>query len=393
MTLPSRLGFGIFLAPFHAPFDNPTLALQRDLELLQWLDYLGYDVAWIGEHHSCGWETIASPEIFIAAAAERTKRIRLGTGVIPLPYHHPLIVANRMVLLDHLTRGRIALGVGPGALNSDGHMLGLDHQTVRARMEESLDVIMRLLTEKEPFSHKSDWFELVDGHLQLRPYTQPHFEVAVASAQSPTGMKLAGKHGATPLSLTFARSPGGFYHNSLRDLWNIAEETAAHYGHEMKREKWGLVQHVFLAESRKEAMEIARHTSGLLQREYFENTIGMAPSDGPSDKIIDRMVAEGTWCIGTPDDLVESIHRLDDMSGGFGTFILLATEVGTREQMLHSYELIARYVMPKFQGSLDSLQLSQRFFSGIKGQLASERERAQELAGKQYQEVSAGWRS
>ena len=63
MALPSRLGFGIFLAPFHAPFDNPTLALQRDLELLEWLDYLGYDMAWIGEHHSCGWETIASPAL------------------------------------------------------------------------------------------------------------------------------------------------------------------------------------------------------------------------------------------------------------------------------------------------------------------------------------------
>jgi limonene 1,2-monooxygenase len=145
MALPPRLRFGVFLAPFHAPFDNPTLALERDLELLEWLDRLGYDEAWIGEHHSCGWETIASPEIFIANAAPRTRHIRLGTGVIPLPYHHPLIVADRMVLLDHLTRGRTALGVGPGALNSDGHMLGIDHQTVRRRMQESLDVIMRLL--------------------------------------------------------------------------------------------------------------------------------------------------------------------------------------------------------------------------------------------------------
>ncbi len=389
MALPLRLGFGIFLAPFHAPFDNPTLALQRDLELLEWLDYLGYDVAWIGEHHSCGWETIASPEIFIAAAAERTRRIRLGTGVIPLPYHHPLIVANRMILLDHLTRGRIALGVGPGALNSDGHMLGIDHQTVRRRMEESLDVIMRLLTESEPFSHKSDWFEIVDGHLHLRPFTSPHFEIAVASAQSPIGMQLAGKHGATPLTLTFARSPGGFLHNSLKDLWKIGEETAAHYGQELRRENWGLVMHAFLADTRKEAMDIARHTSGLLQREYFEKTIGMTPSDGPSDGIIDRMVEDGIWCIGTPDDLVDAIHRLDDMSGGFGSLILLATEVGTREQVMHSYELIARYVMPKFQGSLDSLTQSQDFFRGIRASLADERERALSLAGKDYEQARA----
>ena len=75
MTLPARLKFGIFMAPFHPLGEDPTLALERDLELLQWLDYLDFDEAWIGEHHSAGWETIASPELFIATAAERTKHL------------------------------------------------------------------------------------------------------------------------------------------------------------------------------------------------------------------------------------------------------------------------------------------------------------------------------
>ena len=108
-----RLRFGIFMAPFHPAGENPTLALQRDLELVEHLDRLGYDEAWIGEHHSAGSEIIASPEIFIAAAAERTRHIRLGTGVVSLSYHNPLWVTERMVLLDHLTRGRVMLGVGP----------------------------------------------------------------------------------------------------------------------------------------------------------------------------------------------------------------------------------------------------------------------------------------
>jgi len=388
MTLPERLGFGIFLAPFHAPFDNPTLALERDLELIEFLDYLDFDMAWIGEHHSCGWETIASPDIFIAAAAERTKHIRLGTGVIPLPYHHPLIVANRMIQLDHMTRGRVAMGIGPGALNSDGHMLGIDHSLVRERMEESLDIIIRLLTEPDPFTYKSDWFELVDGHVQLQPYTKPYFEIASASAQSPTGMKLAGKHGLTPLSLTFARSPGGFYHNTLKELWEVAAETGEKYGNKMDRSKWGLVMHVFLADTRKEAIEIARHTSGLLMREYFEKTLGMAPTEGPSDKIIDKMVEDKVWCIGTPDDLIEMIYRLDDESGGFGSLILLATEVGTKEQVNHSYELIARYVMPQFQGTTSSLQMSQQFFAELKDEMADQREKALDKAGKDYKTQS-----
>src|SRR5664279_4365377 len=79
---------GIFLAPFHSLAENPILALERDMELLQHLDALNYNEAWIGEHHSGGFEIISSPELFIAAAAERTRHIRLGTGVVSLPYHN-----------------------------------------------------------------------------------------------------------------------------------------------------------------------------------------------------------------------------------------------------------------------------------------------------------------
>src|SRR5205823_10499316 len=172
MTLPARMKFGIFMAPFHHPGDNPTLALERDLELLQWLDHLGFDEAWIGEHHSAGWETIASPEIFLAVAAERTKHIRLGTGVVSLPYHHPFMVAERMVLLDHLTRGRAMFGVGPGALVSDADTLGIPPSQLRPRMDEALGIIMRLFTETEPITYKCDWFELNEAQLQIRPYTK-----------------------------------------------------------------------------------------------------------------------------------------------------------------------------------------------------------------------------
>ena len=135
------LRFGIFLAPFHRLGDNPTLGLQRDLELIQWLDQLGFDEAWIGEHHSGGWETIASPEIFIAAAAERTRHIMLGSGVTSLPYHHPFLVAQRFVQLDHMTRGRAMLGCGPGALVSDAYMMGIDADQQRRRMDESLGAL------------------------------------------------------------------------------------------------------------------------------------------------------------------------------------------------------------------------------------------------------------
>ena len=176
MALPERMKFGIFMGPFHRVGENPTLAIDRDLELVQWLDNLGYDEAWIGEHHSAGWETISSPELFLAVAADRTKHIKLGTGVISLPYHHPFMVANRMVQLDHMSHGRVMMGVGPGALPGDAYMLGIEPTVQRQRMDEALGVVLRLMTETEPITVKSDWFELNEALLQLRPY-QNHIHI------------------------------------------------------------------------------------------------------------------------------------------------------------------------------------------------------------------------
>src|SRR4029450_4539340 len=126
MTQRQKLKAGIFLAPFHPVDEDPTLAIRRDIELIEWLDHLGFEEAWIGEHHSAGYEIIAAPELFIAAAAERTRHIKLGTGVSSLPYHHPLMLADRINQLDHMTRGRAMFGMGPGALPSDAFMMGID---------------------------------------------------------------------------------------------------------------------------------------------------------------------------------------------------------------------------------------------------------------------------
>jgi limonene 1,2-monooxygenase len=394
MTLPARMKFGIFMAPFHPLGEDPTLAMDRDLELMQWLDYLGFDEAWIGEHHSAGWETISSPEVFIAAAAERTKNLQLGTGVVSLPYHHPLMVANRMIQLDHMTKGRAMFGVGPGALGSDAYMMGIDPLAQRRRMDESLGVIMRLFTETEPLSYESDWFVLREAMVHLRPYTQPHMPVAVAAAQSPVGMQLAGKYGTGVLSVSVIRDPGTA--PNLKKYWQIAEETAAEHGHTVHRENWRLVVAVHLAESRKEAIAQARVKAGRFQREYFEQTIGLpAVFDGPADKIVDAMVDRGAWCVGTPDDLIAHIKRLDEESGGFGGFLLQANEWGTREQVLHSYELLARYVKPHFQGSLANLQHSARWTTGKRDELIAHRTQAIEKAKRDYVEHSsvAGQRS
>ena len=342
----TNLRSGIFLAPFHDLSENPILALERDMELLQHLDALNYHEAWIGEHHSGGFEIVASPELFIAGAAERTKHIRLGTGVVSLPYHNPFILADRMVQLDYQTRGRAMMGVGPGSLVHDAKKIGIEPEDQRRRMNESLDVIMELF-RGDTVTRKTDWFDLRDARLQLPPYTRPRMEMAVAAAKSPAGALAAGRHGLGMLSIGGTSGDALTHH---ANNWDLYATTARKNGHVPDRRNWRLVTLMHIAETREQARENVRH--GLDKFcDYFRDvaTFPIVPGD-----ITDRyqyMIDSGSACIGTPDDAIAFIERLLKGSGGFGVIMELAQNWADWGQTKRHYELMARYVHPHFQSS------------------------------------------
>jgi len=334
---------GIFLAPFHPVDEDPTLALRRDLELVEFLDRVGYDEAWIGEHHSAGYEIIASPELFIAAAAERTQRIKLGTGVISLPYHNPLMVADRMIQLDHMTRGRAMFGVGPGLLPSDAHMLGIPVAKQRDRMVESLEVILRLLAG-ETVTAKTEWFELRDARCQLRPFTRPRPHVAVASTVTPSGGRAAGRYGLGMLCVA-STQPDGF--DALGINWKVACDFAAERGAQMDRADLRLVAPVHIAATREQARKNVQF--GIEKWAAYFNRISPAGfgNPAPSGDLVDGLVESGRAVIGTPDDAVALLERLEKKTGGFGAFLQLAHNWADFETTKKSYELFARYVTPR----------------------------------------------
>jgi limonene 1,2-monooxygenase len=356
----SRLGFGAFLAPHHPIGEHPTLQLRRDLDFAEHLDNLGYDEFWCGEHHSTGWEVIASPEMFLAAAGERTHRIRLGTGVVSLPYHHPFNVAQRIVQLDHMTGGRVIFGSGPGALPSDAYMLGIDPMVQRDRQDEAIGVIRRLLRGEERFSHESDWFTLRDARLQLLPL-QEDLPFAVASMISPSGMTLAGKHGTGVLSIG-SMSTAGLAALPLQ--WSFAEEAAAISGAPISRGNWRIVMSWHIAETREQARREAKDGLFRWHNEYTVGTLmrpGAAAFKTPDAAVDETAFADGAAAvIGTPDDLVASIRKLVDLTGGFGTVIGFAHDWANREATLRSWDLVARYVIPEVNGLLTSYRESQR---------------------------------
>jgi limonene 1,2-monooxygenase len=356
----SRLGFGAFLAPHHPVVEHPMLQFRRDLDLVAHLDRLGYDEFWCGEHHSSGWEMIASPEMFLAAAAEKTARIKLATGVVSLPYHHPFNVAQRMVQLDWMSGGRAIFGSGPGALASDAHTLGIDPMVLRDRQDEALGIIRRLM-KGERITYKGEWFQLNDAALQLLPL-QEEMPFAVASQISPSGMTLAGKHGIGIISIGSLSSEGL---NALPTQWGFAESAAKKAGTTVDRKNWRVLLSWHIAETREEARRQAG--PGLMKHhnEYIHGTLqrpGSKPFTSP-DQAVD-MTAFGPGAvatIGTPDDLVARIKSVIDISGGFGTVVGFVHDWASPENTFRSWDLVARYVVPEINGYLRELRKSREF--------------------------------
>jgi limonene 1,2-monooxygenase len=372
---PARLKFGAFFAPFHPPGQNPTLALEYDLERAEALDRFGFDEVWFGEHHSGGYEIIPSPEVFIAAAAQRTRHIKLGTGVVSLPYHHPLMVADRMVLLDHLTRGRVVFGTGPGALPTDAYMMGIDPVEQRRMMEESLEAILALLRTDEPVTRETDWFTLKDAKLQYRPYSDPHFEVSVAAMVSPSGPRLAGTHDVSLLSLSMSVADG---FAAIGQAWNLVEEMAAKAGNkEPDRANWRVLGTMHIAETRDQAIDDC--TYGLRDfANYFGGGAGFVPlsnevTEGTTSErdFVEAYVegGKGNVVIGTPDDAIEYIEGLVDQSGGFGTFLMLGHDWARPAATIESYRLFAERVMPHFQRQLQAQRDSHDWATGKRNEL------------------------
>ena len=371
--------FGIFVPPIHKTGINPTLALQRTLELVEHWERLGYDEVWIGEHHSSGTELIASPELMIAAAAQRTKRIRLGTGVVSLPYHHPFHVAERIMQLDHLTMGRAMFGLGPGQIPADAWMLGIDPVLLRSRLEEGLEVVLALL-RGETVTRRTDWFTCDEAVLQLAPYSD--LELSVVGTISPSGPKLAGRHGLGLLSLA-ATDPLGT--EKLAEHWDIMAEEGARRGHAIDRSRWRLMGPIYVAETVEQAKRDCRY--GL--RFVYEYLTHVSPSTIPipddPDDLADVLNETGRAVIGTPDMAAAQIERLVQHSGGFGTYLFFGADLAPYREMRRSYELFAEEVMPRFTGALDPVRASwDRVAAAAPGALDAVLA-AREAAAKQWQ--------
>ncbi len=343
--------FSFFMMPVHHPSENPALAFQRDIAFIHLADELDYDEFFIGEHHSGGWETMPAPEMALAMAAANAHRIRLGTSVVSLPFHHPFHVAERIAFLDHLTRGRAILGIGPSNLLTDKKLFRLPDAKLYPMMSEALDIIVRLLDSPEPISHHGDFWSFEEMRLQLRAYQQPRMPITVASSGSDDSFDLVARHG-TGLLMPTGKNLGPY--GTLAERWHRLEGMAAGMGTTVSRDDWRLATCVYLAESRKEA--IADVGPGILRDAAYFSSIGLrfAYESHPGQPVCaftaESCIDRRDWIVGTPEDAIAWIERKQAETGGFGGLMLTTHEWTDTPRLRRSLELFARYVIPHFRG-------------------------------------------
>lgn len=343
--------FSFFMMPVHRPTESPSLAFDRDIAMIHLADALGYDEFLIGEHHSGGWETMPVPEMALAMAAATAKRIRLGTSVTLLPYHHPFHVAERIAFLDHLTKGRAILGIGPSTLVTDRRLFRLAPDQLYPMMHEAVEVVVRLLESTEPISHDGRFWKFENMRLQLRSYQQPRLPLAIATGGSPESLALAGRH-----NMIVMQNAGNVVNRSgsKADHWAQVEAAAKAHGTTASRDNWRLVTAIYLAETAEEAW--ADIGDGIMREAHYFSTVGLKANyelypGQPFSEFTPQSCVEGRqWIVGTPDDAIAWIERKQAETGGFGGLLMTAHEWTAPEKIRRSIELFARYVMPHFHG-------------------------------------------
>ncbi|WP_035805223.1 LLM class flavin-dependent oxidoreductase [Kitasatospora mediocidica] len=347
---------GLFLSPVHETGQDPHLAIQRNLDLVEYADRLNFDEAWFGEHHTLGWGLVGAPETMIAAATQRTHQIKLAHGVVPLSGHHPFHVASRATHLHQLSRGRYILGVGPG-VPFDAGMFGLEPNVQRQRLNEALPTVLELVNGESRITQKTDWFELRDAKLQLPRFGPAPIEVAMAtSGTSVSGPRLVGQYGLsmTSFALPFSLlTPGSTDHIGLAQQWKHVEEAADEYGQSVSRDNWRIALPVHVGETTKQAYDDVREGYDRWLFEYFAKAAGrnvIGPDDDRAT-MLEARVAAGGALVGSVEDVVSGIRRMQEATGGFGSVLVYVADWASYEKTNRSLELLARYVAPALNGA------------------------------------------
>lgn len=354
---------GMFAMPLRPLEGDITANYHRDVEAFVLGDKLGYSEGWMGEHFTIPWEPVPAPDLFIATVLAKTQNIKLGTGVVLLPMHDPRLVATRIAYLDHLARGRLYFGIGAGGAPTDFHFWDIDYKNGehRARMRESIDVIMRLWTEDKPFTHNGKFWQFkvpepmmnVPLYHHIRPYQKPHPQIAVAGLHKASeSLVTAGERGWIPMSINYLPA------RNLITHWDAVREGARRSGRTVSRRQWRIAREIYVARTDAEAREhvlsgaIGRAYSGYMHNVLRSlNVLDLYKTDPemPDDALTTEYVCDNIFVVGSPDTVTRKLRQLYADVGGFGTALQIQYVYEPWSKWTSSMELLAKEVMPNLR--------------------------------------------
>ena len=353
--------YGYFMMPMHLPGSNLAETLQTDLAQIERLDELGFDEAWIGEHFTAEWENIPAPDIFIGAALQRTRAIKLGTGVSCLPNHNPFQLAHRIAMLDHLAQGRFMWGIGSGGFPGDFDVAGIDPKSGIQRQVsiDTVDAVLELWDDPRPGTYSQhgwtfrvpEYDARIRKHVFQKPYQRPHPPIAVAGVtEKSETLALAGERGWIPMSINFVTP------RVLRSHWDSIATGAARAGRAADRQEWRVCRAVHVADTDEQARREA--IEGALGRDYgdyFLPLLGLTRGLGglkleesmPDASLTLDYLCDNVWLVGSPDTVARKIRELYDAVGGFGGVLIGATDWPDPGIWERSMRLFATAVVPR----------------------------------------------
>jgi alkanesulfonate monooxygenase SsuD/methylene tetrahydromethanopterin reductase-like flavin-dependent oxidoreductase (luciferase family) len=353
--------YGYFMMPMHLPGSDVGVTLQTDLAQIERLDALGFDEAWIGEHFTAEWENIPAPDIFIGAALQRTRSIKLGTGVSCLPNHNPFHLAHRIAMLDQLARGRFLWGIGSGGFPGDFEVVGIDPKSGVQRQVsvDTVDAVLALWNQPRPGTYAAHGWSFsvpvpdprIRKHVYLKPFQTPHPPIAVAGVtEKSETLGLAGERGWIPMSINFVTP------RVLRSHWDSYTAGAARTGRTPERSQWRICRAVHVAETDAQAYREAM--GGALARDYGDYFLpllslnrglgGLKMTESMADSDITlEYLRDNVWIVGSPETVARKICALYEEVGGFGALLIGATDWPDPSIWDRSMSLFAEEVMPR----------------------------------------------
>jgi alkanesulfonate monooxygenase SsuD/methylene tetrahydromethanopterin reductase-like flavin-dependent oxidoreductase (luciferase family) len=370
----------LFMMPMHNMHRSYPVTLEEDIEAFKFADELGFDEGWCGEHYSSDIEQISSPLIFLAHIANLTRTMKLGTGVVSLPIYHPAQLAAHIALLDHLTKGRLILGIGTGGLGSDFELFGLEGADRQAMMLDSISIMQRIWASDPPYDlpgkfwniglSKTVWPDLGVGVLP-KTLQRPHPPLAVSvSSPNSNSIRVAARNNLMPISANFVASW------VVKTHWETYTDEMAKLGREPDGQNWRVARSIHVAETDEEAEAFVKQPGGAYDWYYdymfqvyarMDAAALLAPMPGMDAASITHVMVRDNFVIhGSPETVARKLLTFRKEVGPFGTLMMTAHDWTAKASMRKSMELLVTKVMPVVREELsgESTRLLERRRAG-----------------------------